>query len=193
MDNKKVKYCHRRQRVLMKGYLFVGLLGMVFNAVGFNASDTVPINVTGTIYASSCTVTFPGDIDLGTYYRQNISVAGGNTPEVIVTVNLTGCSPFITKATASFSGTPYAEDSSYGPYIYANNVADGAHDLGLQLFNNDPVVSLGNNTSYVLNIDATTQSAALVMAARMYTPTVRRQRVILVQQLPLILPMTSVK
>ncbi|WP_407657853.1 MULTISPECIES: fimbrial protein [Limnobaculum] len=42
--------------------------------------------------------------------------------------------------------------------------------MGLQLFNNDPVVSLGNNTSYVLNIDATTQSTALVMAARMYTP-----------------------
>ncbi|WP_157953009.1 fimbrial protein [Limnobaculum parvum] len=170
MDSKKVKCCHRSQGLLMKGYLCMALLGIGFNAVAYNASDTVPINVTGAIYASSCTVTFPGDIDLGTYYRQNISVAGAHTPEVMVTVNLTGCSPFISKATASFSGTPYAEDTGFGAYLYANNIADGAHDLGLQLFNNDLTVSLGNNTSYMVNIDGTTQSASLVMAARLYTP-----------------------
>ncbi|MFV0549310.1 MAG: fimbrial protein [Limnobaculum xujianqingii] len=170
IDSKNVKYCHWHHKLWSKGYLFLGLISMVFNAAAYNDSDSVPLNVTGSIYASSCTVTFPGDINLGTYYRQNISIAGANTSDVPVTVNLTDCSPFISKATATFSGTSYTEDSGYGAILYANSIADGAQDLGLQLFNSDPVVPLGNNTTYVVNIDPVTKSVSLNMTARMYTP-----------------------
>ncbi|WP_168189641.1 fimbrial protein [Limnobaculum zhutongyuii] len=168
--NNNVKSCHGSHKLWSKGYLFLGLMGMVFNAAAYNDSDSVPFNVTGSIYASSCTVTFPGDINLGTYYRQNISVAGANTSDIPVAVSLTDCSPFISKATASFSGTAYTEDAGYGSTLYANSIVGGAQDLGLQLFNSDPMVSLGNNANYVINIDPSTKSASLNMTARMYTP-----------------------
>ncbi|MBK5142705.1 fimbrial protein SthD [Budviciaceae bacterium BWR-B9] len=169
-DSNKVKCCHWMHNLWLKGYLFLGLMGIVFNAAAYNNSDSVPLNVTGSIYASSCTVTFPGDINLGTYYRQNISIAGANTSDIPVTVSLTDCSPFISKATASFSGTAYTEDAGYESILYANSIAGGAQDLGLQLLSSDPVVTLGNNANYVINIDSSTKSASLNITARMYTP-----------------------
>ena len=82
-------------------------------------------------------------------------------------------------ATVTFTGTPYSEDPTYGSVIYANQVtpdADGATDVGLQLFDYPAIhVALANGVSYPVPIE--NGAGALKFIARMYTLMAPQRRV----------------
>lgn len=146
---------------------------MVFlpQAQAFNSEDNIAFSVTGNIINGSCNVEAPTAIKLGMAYRGDLAVAGANSVNVPFTLTLTDCAPGLSEATAIFSGTPY-NDPAYKDAIYANDVANGAQGLGLQIFNYDgrPLVNLANGVSYVFPVDSQTNSSQLRLIARMYSP-----------------------
>ncbi|MCE9994465.1 fimbrial protein SthD [Enterobacter asburiae] len=147
------------------------LLIYAWPGAAFNSQDTVNFTVKGNIIQPLCTVNVPSQIDLGSYARQDLSVAGANRANVPFTITLTDCSRGLTQAVVSFSGTPY-DDGEWGTVLYANQVAEGAKGLGLQLYNNDgnARVNLANGVSYPFQIDEQTAAGALHIIARMYSP-----------------------
>ncbi|MEP8889433.1 fimbrial protein [Enterobacter roggenkampii] len=153
-------------------FISLMILMLMNTAFAFNASDTIQMQITGIITASSCQVVVAEEVDLGTTSRQDISVPGGNSGMVPVIVQLNQCSPQLSQAHISFSGTPYKEDATFASAIYANEQADGAKDLGLQLINLDgkTQVNLANGVNYTFPLDTTTHNGRFVIGARMYTP-----------------------
>lgn len=154
----------------------VGILPLCLFTPGkllaFDASSVVQVQVTGTIIATSCQVDVPQEVNLGEVSRQDISVPGGNSGTMVVTLKLSQCSPQLTQATVSFTGSPYTDDPAYANAIYASQTTDGAKDIGLQLFNIDgkALVNLANGVSYNFPIQADTHTGLLSIGARMYTP-----------------------
>ncbi|XUA18705.1 fimbrial protein [Citrobacter sp. OP27] len=165
--------------LVLRHYLLGLLLMSVPVSQGLAASDKdiLQFNVTGNIIDGTCNVTKPEIVDLGKYYWKDFAVAGGNTGNVPVTIAFDGCTAGLSKATITFSGTPYSEDQAYGSVIYANQVtvqAGGATDVGLQLFIRDrdhPLngVALANGVNYPVEIDAN-HSGSMTFESRMYTP-----------------------
>jgi P pilus assembly protein, pilin FimA len=159
----------------MKGKTLALLLsGMLLSqpAQSFNRSDSVQVEVTGSIAAPPCQVTVPQSIALGSVARQLISTPGSNSSSHAVSLQLTDCPPETKTVTLTFSGPAYSEDPAFASDIYANQLEGGATDIGLQLINLDgnPLVNLGNGMNYSLGIDPQTASTKLNFAARMYTP-----------------------
>ena len=74
--------------------------------------------------------------------------------------------------TIAFSGTPYTADPAYSQAIYANELANGAQDVGLQLLNLDgnALVNLANGVTYTMPLNTETGRKVLSFMARMYTP-----------------------
>ncbi|WP_336219652.1 fimbrial protein [Citrobacter amalonaticus] len=140
--------------------------------LAFDASSVVQVQVTGTIIASSCQVEVPQEVSLGQISRQDLSVPGGNSSTMVVALKLSQCSPQLTRATVSFTGMPYTDDPAYANAIYANEMADGAKDIGLQLFNIDgkALVNLANGVSYSFPVQTETHAGLLSIGARMYSP-----------------------
>lgn len=153
---------------------FAGMLVSAMSALAgdHNLRETRDITFHGRIAAGTCNVTNPETVDLGKYYKGDFSVAGGNTGNVPVTISFDSCTAEISQATVTFTGTPYSEDPTYGSVIYANQVtpdADGATDVGLQLFDYPAIhVALANGVSYPVPIE--NGAGALKFIARMYTP-----------------------
>ncbi|EOI3488693.1 fimbrial protein SthD [Cronobacter sakazakii] len=135
------------------------------------SQDTINFSVTGTIIRPSCNIEAPSVVKLGTFNRQDLSIAGANSASIPVLVKLTGCTAGLSEATAQFSGQPY-DNGAMGTAIYANQAENGAGDLGLQLINFDgkPLVNLANGVSYSVPIKADTHSGMLSLIARMYSP-----------------------
>lgn len=142
------------------------------SARAYNANDTIQVQVSGQIIASTCEVQVNDTVNLGEVARRDISVAGANSGTVLVTFSLSQCSPQLTQATAAFSGTPYSADPAYANAIYANDIATGTTDVGLQLFNLDgkTQVNLANGVRYSIPVNSQTATASLPIGARMYTP-----------------------
>lgn len=152
--------------------LLMGALASAPLLAAYKTSDVLQVEVTGQIVAPACQVEVPQTVDLGQIARQLLTVPGSNSVSKLVTLKFSQCSSVTTKANISFSGAPYAEDPSLANQIYANQLADGAQGIGLQLFNADgqPLVNLGNTVTYVVPVDTQTTSAQLPIVARMYTP-----------------------
>lgn len=147
--------------ILMSGSLFA-----------YGSSDSIQVQVRGTIIATSCQVDIPQEVNLGQISRQDLSVPGGNSSTMVVLLKLSQCSPQVSQATVSFTGSPYTADSAFSTAIYANDVSGGASDIGLQLFNLDgnELVNLANGVSYTFPVQTETHSAILSLGARMYSP-----------------------
>ena len=157
---------------MMKRY--TPLLGLILSCqtMAYNTSDTIQIQVTGQIITAVCEVALDDSISLGEIARQDLSVAGGNSAPTQFFVKLFQCSPELTKVTIAFSGTPYTADPAYSQAIYANELADGAQDVGLQLLNLDgnTMVNLANGVNYTVPLNTESGSKVLSFMARMYTP-----------------------
>lgn len=138
----------------------------------YGSTDTVQIQVTGKIIAASCQVDIPQTVDLGQISRQDLSVAGGNSGTMVVLLKLSQCSPQVSQATVSFTGSPYTADPAFSSAIYANEASGGATDIGLQLFNLDgkALVNLANGVEYSFPVQTDTHAGIFSMGARMYTP-----------------------
>lgn len=151
-----------------------GMVGILLTVRPVHAEDhniqgTRDITFHGRIAAGTCNVTKPETVELGKYYKGDFSVAGGNTGNVPVTISFDNCDSEISQATVIFTGTPYSEDTLYSSVIYANQVAGGATDVGLQLFDYPNIhVALANGVSYPVSIENGT--GAMKFIARMYTP-----------------------
>lgn len=159
------------RRIYAIGLLAVG----VFTSgklLAFDASSVIQVQITGTIIATSCTVDVPQEVNLGQISRQDLSVPGGNSGTMVVALKLSQCSPQLTQATVSFTGVPYTDDPAYASAIYANEMTDGAKDIGLQLFNIDgkTLVNLANGVSYSFPVQTETHAGLLSIGARMYSP-----------------------
>ncbi len=157
---------------MMKRY--TPLLGLILSCqtMAYNTSDTIQVQVTGQIITAVCEVTLDNTVSLGQIPRQDLSVAGGNSTPVTFTVKLFNCSPELSKVTIAFSGTPYTADPDFSQAIYANELADGAKDVGLQLLNLDgnTLINLANGVNYTMPLNPGTDSKVLSFMARMYTP-----------------------
>ncbi|WP_052281623.1 fimbrial protein [Kluyvera genomosp. 1] len=141
-------------------------------ALAYNTSDTIQVQVMGQIVTAVCEVAVDSTVDLGQVERSDLSIPGGNSGSVTFAVTLTQCSPELTQVTIGFSGTPYTADPAYAQAIYANELADGASDVGLQLLNLDgkTMVNLANGVNYTMPLDAGVDSKVLHFMSRMYTP-----------------------
>ena len=167
------EYRARRQRDAVSALSIAPLvLLLLAKPIGaYNSQDLVNFSVSGTIVQSLCTVNVPSQVALGEFARDTLSVAGASSASVPFTIELINCTPGLTSAQVTFSGTPY-DDGSWGSVIYANQAADGAKYVGLQLMNADgnPAVNLANGVSYTFPVSAQTRSGVLDIVARLYSP-----------------------
>ncbi|MCX2866140.1 fimbrial protein [Kluyvera cryocrescens] len=157
---------------MMKKYaLALGLI-LSSSAMAYNTSDTIQVQVSGQIITAVCEVELDNTVSLGQIARQDLSVPGGNSAPVTFAVKLTNCSPELSKVTIAFSGTPYTADPDFSSAIYANELADGAQDVGLQLLNLDgnTLINLANGVNYTMPLIPGSGSKVLSFIARMYTP-----------------------
>ena len=145
---------------------------MTFNALAFNQSDSIQVSVSGNIIASSCNIQVKDTVSLGDYTRADLSVPGANSGLIPVDIILTQCSAGMTSATVTFTGSAYKDDPAFAGAIYANDLAEGTKDIGLQLFNLDgkPLVNLANGVSYTFPVEAGTGSGKFKFASRLYSP-----------------------
>lgn len=141
-------------------------------AFAFKSSDAINVDITGEIVAPSCNVDVTKTVELGEYSRSDLSIAGANSGLVPVDINLSGCSNQASSATVTFSGNAYSADPAFAGAIYANDIADGTQDIGLQLFNLDgkPLINLADGVSYKFPINTETGSGKLKFASRLYSP-----------------------
>lgn len=157
---------------MMKRY--TPLLGLILSCqtMAYNTSDTIQVQVTGQIITAVCEVGLDNTVSLGQVARQDLSVPGGNSAPTAFVVKLFQCSPELSKVTITFSGTPYTADPAFSQVIYANELADGAQDVGLQILNMDgnSFINLANGVDYTMPLDTETHSKMLYFIARMYTP-----------------------
>ncbi|MNB93186.1 S-fimbrial adhesin protein SfaS precursor [compost metagenome] len=149
----------------------LALLLFAHAAAAYNDQDVVNFSVSGNITQSICSVTVPGRVDLGVYARQDLAFAGAHSANIPFTINLTGCTQGLTRATVTFTGMPY-DDGSWGSVIYANQADAGAQGIGLQIYNADGAspVNLANGVSYTFPVDAQTAGGNLTLIARLYSP-----------------------
>lgn len=142
------------------------------NVFAFNKTDSINVDITGEIVAPSCNVDVTDTVELGTYVRADLSIPGANSGLVPVDINLTECSNQSSSAVVTFSGTPYSADPAFGSAVYANDIAEGTQDIGLQLFNLDgkPLSNLANGVSYTFPINTETGTGNFKFASRLYSP-----------------------
>jgi len=147
------------------------LVGSPVVQAAIHTNDSIQLQVEGKIIAAPCKVNTPTIIALGAYAGKDLSVLGANSTTKMFQIVMTECPAGATSATITFTGAPY-NDPVFSSAIYANDVADGAGGIGLQLYNLDgkSLVNLANGISYSVDIDSTTASAVLPVAARMYSP-----------------------
>lgn len=158
--------------LMMKRFMLLVSLILSCPALAYNTSDTIQVQVTGQIITAACEVALDSMVSLGQIARQDLSVPGGNSAPTQFFVKLFQCSPELTKVTIAFSGTPYTADPAYSQAIYANELANGAQDVGLQLLNLDgnALVNLANGVTYTMPLNTETGRKVLSFMARMYTP-----------------------
>jgi type 1 fimbria pilin len=154
---------------------FVLLCGLILSgntAFAFDSGGDYMLTIVALIVAPACSVIVDNKIELGTWAKDSLSTAGATTATVPVNVVISKCPNSVTEATATFSGTAYSADPSFSDALYANIAANGASDVGLQLYNNDgkEVVNLANNVTYTFPVDSETGTATFKMGARLYTP-----------------------
>lgn len=154
--------------------LGIGCFAILLSAslLAYGSSDSIHVQIRGTIFATSCQVDIPQDVNLGQISRQDLSVPGGNSSTMVVLLKLSQCSPEVSQATVSFTGSPYTADPAFSSAIYANEASGGATDIGLQLFNLDgnALVNLANGVNYSFPVQTTTHAGVLSIGARMYSP-----------------------
>lgn len=156
----------------IKVFSFSLSLCLASNAFAFKNSDAINVNITGEIVSPSCNVDVTDTVELGQYLRAELSIPGANSGLVPVDINLSGCSDQTSSATITFTGTPYSADPSFASAIYANDIAEGTQDIGLQLFNLDgkPLTNLANGVSYNVPINTETGTSTFKLASRLYSP-----------------------
>lgn len=156
----------------MNKYTMLAVLLMPFHVLAYNANDTIQVQVTGQIITAVCEVAVDNSVDLGQIAKSDLSVAGGNSESVPFSATLTKCSPELSQVTISFSGSPYADDPAYANAIYANELTDGAKDVGLQLLNVDgeSFVNLANGVDYTAPLTPGADSKVIHFIGRMYSP-----------------------
>ena len=168
----RLQYCYRLIFNLNSRLALLAItLVLPFASMAYDTQSTVNFSVSGEIIQPVCTVNVPSSVELGTFNRQDLSIAGANSKTIPVTISLTECSPGLTQATVTFSGQPY-DDGVWGTTIYANQAPNGVEGLGLQLFNMDgkPLVNLANGVNYSFPVNTESRSGNLLFAARMYSP-----------------------
>lgn len=135
--------------------------------------DVINLNVTGSIVANPCNITWPLSIaDLGMWSSTALNKTGpyANTQLRPQKVTFSSCPSGTSEAVITFTGTP---NDVLPDTIFANTYPDGAKDIGLQLFywkNNDlssASLAIGNNTAVTVPLDA--GSTDFTFFARMIT------------------------
>ena len=155
------------------------LLSMLCCLSDSNAEDDViNLNVTGSIVANPCNITWPLSIaDLGIWSSTALNKTGPNANTQLrpQKVTFSSCPSGTSEAVITFTGAPNRELPAT---IFANtnpNPNDSAWDIGLQLFyfkNNDlssAALAIGNNTSVTVPLAA--GSTDFTFFARMITLT----------------------
>lgn len=158
--------------MIMKKYTTLLALLLSGQTLAYHSSDTIQVQVTGQIIAAVCDVAMDNTVDLGQIAQRDLAVPGGNSAPKNFSVTLTQCSPELTGVTIAFSGTPYTADPAYSQAIYANELADGAKDVGLQLLNADgnTLINLANGVNYIAPLDPNAGSNVLHFISQMYSP-----------------------
>jgi minor fimbrial subunit len=125
------------------------------------------ININGNVVASPCTVdtaSVSQEVDFGQVRSTDLKTAGTASDWQPFEVKLKNCPASTSAATATFNGTPFADDAS----LYAN--AGTADHVAVQMAQNvDKNKVQGNGSSMTVNVDAQ-HNATYALAGRLISP-----------------------
>jgi len=137
------------------------------------ADDVINLNVTGSITANPCNITWPLSIaDLGIWSSTALNKTGPNANTQLrpQKVTFSSCPSGTNEAVITFTGTP---NDVLPDTIFANTYPDGAKDIALQLFywKDDDLssesIAIGNNTA--VTVPLVTGTTDFTFFARMIT------------------------
>ncbi|WP_407438867.1 fimbrial protein [Lelliottia sp.] len=150
----------------MTGSRFIFMLPLLSIVAIANATD---LNISGKVVASPCTVdtaSVSKEVELPRLQAHSLADAGTGGEWVDFNLDLNNCPVSTSQATATFSGTPDANDST----AYKNTGT--ASNVALQLSAKDDADTLyANGSNMKADINSSTHSATFPLSARMYSPT----------------------
>ncbi|WP_373327443.1 fimbrial protein [Cronobacter turicensis] len=147
-------------------FLYASLVLLGSGYATLSRAETV-INIHGKVTANPCTVdadTVDKQIDLGTFYRSQLTTAGQGSDWNDFSLLLTQCPVSTTSATVTFSGTADTDDATA-----FKNSGDAAN-VALRLSSADHATTYSNGGSMKVTIDASTKKATFPPSARIFTP-----------------------
>jgi len=142
----------------------LSLMALTFVTCGLHAEE---LSFSGRILARPCTVdtgTVNKTVELGQGRASEMKTAGAGGEWADFELLLTNCPAATIGATATFSGTPDAEDGTA-----FKNTAD-ATGIALRLASRDRATTYQNDSTMTQTIDTTTHKATFPLSARMFSP-----------------------
>ncbi len=148
----------------MLKYFTAAMLFAGFSA-GVMADDGASISVTGTVSASTCTVSPDSqskEINLGNISARQFQRAGDGSPEQIFILNLEKCSPTLSNVTVTFNGDA---DTQNPDLLAIGSGAGAANGIAVAIYDQKRTLIPLNtaSASYALQPD---QTVALKFYAR---------------------------